>query len=83
MSHGAVGYWFVRPTLAGENDWWNNPAPLAYHGGSLKVLILSEAWPKSPTVSMICSAWRAACLDRMWPGNLHGAAPHGPMQCFR
>jgi len=33
-----------------ENDWWNNPAPLAYHGG-----------------------------------NLHGAAPHGPMQsasCF-
>ncbi len=45
-SHGAVGYWFVTPILAGENDWWNNPAPLAYHGGSPKVLILFEAYPK-------------------------------------
>ena len=24
------------PDMTGENDWWNNPAPLAYQGGAFQ-----------------------------------------------
>ena len=67
------------PCIRGENDWWNNPAPLAYPGGSEQrqhLCIESEPEHKDVQGSAgSCPPWISPT------GNPQGAL-HGTGQCL-